>query len=87
MKRQQYVPALLPGVAANTVQVTAPKKGLDDVWVQVVQNLAGGAGVAGLVALGAWRLAGGDWQATAVAGLVAGFAVFCLALAIRSFAD
>lgn len=47
MKRQQqFVPSVLPGV-----QVSAPKKGLDDVWVQVVQNAAGGVGVAGLAGL------------------------------------
>lgn len=87
MKRQQqYVPAVLPGVAGS-VHVEAPRKGLDDVYVQVVQNAAGGVGVAGLAALVSWRLSGGDWQAVAVAGLVAGFAVFCLALAVRSFAD
>ena len=88
MKRQQqFVPAVLPGVAAGTMQVTAPKKGLDDVTVQIAQNAAGGAGVAGLAGLASWQLSGGDWQTVAVAGLVAGFAVFCLALAIRSFAD
>lgn len=88
MKRQQqYVPAVLPGVAANSVQVTAPRKELDDVTVQIAQNAAGGVGVAGLAGLASWQLSGGDWQTVAVAALVAGFAVFCAALAIRSFAD
>lgn len=88
MKRQQqFVPTVLPGVAANSVQVTAPRKELDDVTVQIAQNAAGGVGVAGLAALASWHLSGGDWQAMAVAALVAGLMVFCLALAIRSFAD
>lgn len=88
MKRQQqFVPAVLPGVAANSVQVSAPRKALDDVTVQIAQNAAGGVGVAGLAALASWQLSGGDWQTVAVAALVAGFAVFCAALAIRSFAD
>lgn len=46
LRQQQFVPSVLPGV-----QVSAPKKGLDDVWVQVVQNAAGGVGVAGLAGL------------------------------------
>lgn len=67
--------------------VVQPRRTWDDVQVQVMQNAVGGVGVAGLAAMGAWMLTGGDWQASAVAGALAGLLVFCLALAIRSFWD
>lgn len=59
----------------------------DDVRVQVLQNAVGAVGVAGLAAMGAWAMTGGDWQASAVGGALAGLLVFCLALAVRSFWD
>lgn len=86
-KQTAFIPAAVPGVVANTVHVQAPKPTADDITVQIIQNAAGALGIGGLVALGAWQLTGEDWQATAVASATAAFAIFCLALAIRSFAD
>lgn len=70
-----------------TMQVQTPKRTVDDVTVQIVQNAAGAVGVAGLGALAGWWLTAGDWQATAIAAGVAGAVVFCAALAVRSFID
>lgn len=80
MKQQpQFVPSMLPGVAAGSVQIQAPRKTVDDVTVQIVQNFVGAVGVAGLAALVSWQLTSGDWQSVAIAAGAA--------LAIRSFAD
>lgn len=86
-KQTAFVPAEIPGVVANTVHVQTPRPTTDDIAVQIIQNAAGSVGIGGLAALGAWQLTGADWQATAVAAATAAFAIFCLALAIRSFAD
>ncbi len=75
----------LPGAA--TLQVQTPKRSLDDFAYQLSQNAAGAVGVAGLVALAGWWATGHDWQATVLAAMVAGAAVFCLALAVRAFSD
>lgn len=83
MKQQtSYVPA-----AGGMPTIAAPRKTVDDITVQIVQNAAGAAGVAGLAAMIAWYATGGAWQQVALATAVAGGAVFCLALAVRSFAD
>lgn len=86
-KQTAFVPADIPGVVANTVHVQTPRPTTDDITVQILQNAAGSVGIGGLAALGAWQLTGADWQATAVAAATAAFAIFCLALAIRNFAD
>ena len=70
-----------------TMQVQTPKRTVDDVTVQIVQNAAGAVGVAGLGVLSAWWLTAGDWQASVLAGGVAGAVVFCLSLAVRAFID
>jgi hypothetical protein len=76
-KQTAFVPADIPGVVANTVHVQTPRPTTDDITVQILQNAAGSFGIGGLAALGAWRLT----------GATAAFAIFCLALAIRNFAD
>lgn len=84
-KQAASVSWVAPEWPAGPIQ--APRRTWDDVQVQVIQNAVGGVGVAGLAAMGAWMLTGGDWQASAVGGALAGLLVFCLALAIRSFWD
>jgi hypothetical protein len=84
-KKHQATTWVSPIPTSESLQ--APRRTPDDVWVQVLQNAVGALGVAGLATLGAWWMTGGDWQASAMAGLMGGLLVFCLALAIRSFWD
>lgn len=69
------------------VQITTPNRTVGYVWAQVLQNLAGGLGVAGLAALAAYYATGADWETVRQAAAVAGLVVFCGATAVRAFAD
>lgn len=76
-----------PVLGAPALNIQTAKRTTDDVTVQIVQNFAGAVGVAGLGAMAAWAVTGGNWQAAGLAGVMAGAGVFFAALAVRSFID
>lgn len=57
------------------------------VWIPLLQNLFGGLGVAGVLAVLLYKLTTWDMEEIGVDALLIGILVFCLATAVRAFRD